>query len=209
MMDKWNSAYMVPPLVAKGIRVIVVDYELCPVVTLEKLVQQVQKSFKWISDYVTKNDIKSVSFAGHSAGAHLVACALTKNFTETVAQDVKLFVYYVSGVFDLHELRHLKAANENNILSLNDENVKRVSPQFHDFSHLINRNVKNFVFAGEFESEKFRQQSKDFAEGPLSCLHVEYEVLGNVDHFSIVENLSQPDYELSKLIVKNSTASLE
>lgn len=65
-MDKWSSAFCVVPLVTNGIRVVVTEYDLCPNVTLEQLVAQVKKSFKWISEYVEKNSIKSVSIAGHS-----------------------------------------------------------------------------------------------------------------------------------------------
>lgn len=71
-VDKWNSSYVVGPFVHQGIRVMVIDYELCPRVTLYQVVQQVQKSFKWISQYVKDHKVENVSFAGHSAGAHLL-----------------------------------------------------------------------------------------------------------------------------------------
>lgn len=209
MMDKWTSAYPVTPLVKKGIRVAVVDYDLCPQVTLEQLVDQVHKAFEWIADYVRKNSIKSLSIAGHSAGAHLLAMALTKGFLGKIDADVKVFAYLASGVYDLTELRFLKAANENGILSLNDENVQRLSPQFHDFSYLKEFNIKLFVFAGAFESEKFQQQTRDFANVPLKGINsVTMNILAGLDHFDIVEKLSEDDYEITKLIVSNSSTSI-
>lgn len=36
--DKTNSAYVVEPLYKAGIKVVVLDYDLCPKVTLEQLV---------------------------------------------------------------------------------------------------------------------------------------------------------------------------
>lgn len=203
--NRWKSAYVVPPLVQKGIRVIVVGYDLYPRVTLEQLVGQVQKSFEWISNYIAKNSIKSVSFAGHSAGGPLVACGLTKEFIETVASNVKLFAYLISGVYDYTELRFLMAANANNVLSLNDDNVKKLSPQFHDFIHLQSRDIKIYVYSAEFESEKFKQQSKDFAEITLKNLpFVTSEVYSGVDHFDIVEKLLEPDFGMTQLIVRNA-----
>lgn len=201
MCNKWDSAFLVRPLVAKGIRVILVEYDLCPDVTLQKIVTQCQEAFKWISEYVSKNSIKSLLLSGHSAGAHLLATSLTKEFVDSIADDVKLFTYFISGVYDLSELRHLKAANENNILSLDDNNYRRLSPQFNDFTHFQNRNIQHFVCAGEFESAKFKIQSKDFA-GILQ--NVKFEVTKSCDHFDIVEKLSENDYELTKLIVRNS-----
>lgn len=43
MLDKNISAYCVAPLVAAGIKVIVLGYDLCPTVTLAELVEQVTK----------------------------------------------------------------------------------------------------------------------------------------------------------------------
>lgn len=204
MYDKWASSFVAGPLVEKGIRVIVLDYELCPKVTLEEIVSQTNKSFEWISEYVRKNSIKSVSIAGHSAGGHLLACALNREFVASIPCDVKLFAYGISGVYDLRELQNLNAANENNILSLDECNVRKLSPQFFDFSYLAGRNLKFYIFAGEFESEKFKQQSKDFAENPLKGLpSVFFEIISGVDHFDIVEKLTQEDYEITKLIANN------
>jgi arylformamidase len=211
-MEKWNSAYVVDPLVKKGIRVIVLDYDLCPSVTLEQLVAQVQKAFKWISDYVNKHSIKTVSLAGHSAGAHLLAMALTQDFISLISKGVEFFTYFISGVYDLQELRFLKASNENNVLFLNDDNVRKLSPQFHNFAHLKDYNMKHFVFAGEFESEKFKQQSRDFAEGPLSTLNhsdsVKFKIISERDHFDMVEKKSEDDYEVTKLIISNSLTAI-
>jgi arylformamidase len=205
MCSKWESAFLVKTLVEKGVRVILVEYDLCPTVTLQKIVSQVQEAFKWTSEYVKENSIKSVSFSGHSAGGHLLATSLTKEFIESIASDVKMFTYFISGVYDLTELRHLKAANENNILSLDDNNYRQLSPQFNDFSHLLTRNITHFICVGEFESEKFKEQSKDFAEKTFKNIqNVKYKVIKDRDHFDIVEKLLESDYELTKLILSNS-----
>ena len=204
MCSKWESAWFVKPLVEKGIRVISVDYDLCPDVKLDQIVVQLKKAFKWISEYVKKNSIKSLSMSGHSAGAHLLATSLTKDFMDSIDKDVKIFNYFISGVYDLSELWRLKAANENNILSLDENNHRQLSPQFFDFSHLKNRHMKNFVFAGEFESEKFKEQSKNFVEIALKDLEgVTYGVTKDRDHFDIAEKLLESEYEITKLIVGN------
>lgn len=202
--DKWHSAYVVAPLVQKGIRVIVIDYELCPTVTLEEVVKQVQKAFKWVAFYVRKYKIQSVSIAGHSAGAHLIACALTEEITSLIAPEVKFSTFLISGVYDLNELRHLKVANEGNILSLTDDNVRQLSPQFHNFDHLQGQqNFKMNILVGEHESEKFKQQAKGFAEKFNELSFVTHEVLPGLDHFDIVEKLAESDYELLQSIAKS------
>lgn len=210
MLDKWMSAYVVAPLVEKGIRVIIIGYELCPTVTLEQLVAQTEKAFQWISNYVAKNSINSVSLSGHSAGAQIVAKALTKPFVESFAEDVKMFTYFISGVFDLSELRNLRGEGENHTLGLTDENIIPLSPQFQNFQHLKDRNIKIYVYVGDHESEKFKQQSKDFVEIPLKGLpSVTLAVINGVDHFNIVEKLSERDFDITKMIVQNAFPSMK
>lgn len=205
-MNKWTSAFAVGPLVKNEVRVIVIGHELCPKVSLEQAVAQVKEAFKWIAKYVYDHSIKSVSIVGHSAGGHLIACILNQNFINSIATDVRIFAYFVSGVYDLTELQHLKVANDNNILSLSDANVRSLSPQYFNYDHLQNRDIKFYVYAAEHESEKFKQQSKDFAEIPLKDLSsVTFEIINGVDHFDIVEKLSESDYEMTKLIVNNAT----
>lgn len=186
----------------KGIRVIIADYDLCPHKTLEEIVEQIKVCFKWISEYVSKNQIKSLSVAGHSAGAHLIACGLTRNFVDSIS-DVKITNFFISGVYYLDELRHLKAANENNVLSLTNENWKRLSPLFFDFSHLVGENIKNYVLVGDHESKKFQEHSTKFANDTLKETNVELKIMKDIDHFDIVEKLVDSEYELTILILQN------
>lgn len=53
-LNKINSAYCVGPLVAAGIKVIVLDYDLCPSITLEQIVNEMERAGDYILDYVTK-----------------------------------------------------------------------------------------------------------------------------------------------------------
>lgn len=53
-LDKTISAYIVRPLVENGIKVIVLDYDLCPRITLAQLVDQIQRAGEFIINYATK-----------------------------------------------------------------------------------------------------------------------------------------------------------
>lgn len=204
MCEKSSSSFFVGPLIESGVRVIIIGYDLCPTVSLAQLVKQIQRSFEWVSDYVERNSIKTVAFAGHSAGAHLLACALTQEFIHSIAADTKLLAYFISGVFDLEELYLLKAANENNILSLDENSARELSPQFHDFKHLNERNLKIYVWVGEDESPKFIEQSKNFAVITLrNNDSVSFETVNGLDHFDIVEKLSNSDFHLTRQIIAN------
>lgn len=203
--DKWSSAQIVTPLVQNGIRVIVVGYELCPAVGVGDIIAQIQKAFAWIAKYVEQNSIKALSLAGHSAGAHLIACALREEFVKAIALDVKVFVYLISGLYDLSEVRYCETINLNNMFAITDDNVRQLSPQFRNFAHLNEMDIKIHVFVGEFESEKFKQQSRDFGQIALKDLRFSlFEVCDALDHFDIVEKLAETDYKITRLIVQNA-----
>lgn len=57
-LDKTSSAYVVEPLYRAGHKVIVLDYDLCPTVTLEQLVDQVQRAGISIINYATSMGTK-------------------------------------------------------------------------------------------------------------------------------------------------------
>lgn len=53
-LDKTVSAYTVRPLVQHGIKVIVLDYDLCPHITLAQLVDQIQRAGEFIVNYASQ-----------------------------------------------------------------------------------------------------------------------------------------------------------
>uniref|UniRef100_A0A182STY3 Alpha/beta hydrolase fold-3 domain-containing protein n=1 Tax=Anopheles maculatus TaxID=74869 RepID=A0A182STY3_9DIPT len=58
MLEKETSAYPAKPLVERGVRVMIVGYELCPEVTLEELVRQIKVAGEYVLNYATENGVK-------------------------------------------------------------------------------------------------------------------------------------------------------
>lgn len=205
MLNKDISAHCVQPLVAAGYKVIIVGYDMCPEVSLEKLVQNVQIALKDILKYAADQGAKDLSIAGHSAGAHLAMFSLEKKFIEST-ENSKLIrnIYLISGVFNLSPLRLLSGVNPNNIFDINETTAKSLSPSNFDYSHLKSLNVQIYVYIAENESKTFIQESKDIYD----VLHkhtsrVEYKLIEIVDHFDIGENLTDKNFEITKVIIEN------
>lgn len=166
------------------------------------ITKQIEECFLWIADYATRNKVKKIAAAGHSAGAHLLSFGLSEKFLSALPKEVTVDSFFLSGIYYLEELRYLKAANDNNILSLNDDNEKRLSPQYKTYDYFKNYQVQVHIFAGQFESEAFMNHSKKFAEGPMREFCVKFDYL-EVDHFDIIEKfITNKNYELTELIVK-------
>ena len=74
-LDKSDFSFLAPALVDAGISLAVVNYDLCPKVGIEDIVQQMLRASRWLwlhaEEYGMDQDRLYVG--GHSAGGHLAA----------------------------------------------------------------------------------------------------------------------------------------
>uniref|UniRef100_A0A182VUS7 Kynurenine formamidase n=1 Tax=Anopheles minimus TaxID=112268 RepID=A0A182VUS7_9DIPT len=207
MLEKETSAYPAKPLVDRGVRVMIVGYELCPDVTLEELVRQLKVAGEFVLNYATENCVKHVSIAGHSAGAHLIASMLDQSFQSAVGEELAILkdVYLISGVYNVQELRYTKSVNKDNLLGIDDGNAKRLSPLFASYDHLRSTGLKFHVYVAQHDSDVFREMSSKMCERLQSFgLSCDLNVLPNLDHFDIVENLALSDYAITSAILEGA-----
>jgi arylformamidase len=206
MLNKDLSAYCVQPLVAEGIRVVIVGYELCPKITLLDLTRQIQKAGKHLLEFAASSGSR-IAFGGHSAGAHLAISMLSPDFLKQTGDNLRFLtgVFLISGVYDLLDLCHTEEANKGNLLGLYDDIVEALSPLHQRFGHLMTLDIGIFVHVAANDSPTFINQSEAMAQllRMETNLKVEYRLVPALDHFDIVENLSQADFEITKCIVKN------
>ncbi|XP_011554921.3 kynurenine formamidase [Plutella xylostella] len=196
------SRYPAPPLHRSRVKTVVVGYDLCPVATLAEIVDQVASAAKFVFEYAEKMDSRGVYFAGHSAGAHLVAKLLSNaDFLETVPGAQRLQgAFLVSGVYDLRELVHTSV---NDLVQLPHEWAVPLSPQFDSFTHL-QKKVRIYILAAQDDSETFKKQSREFYELlHTTCLmqNIYLEIKDQMDHFDIVECFASEDNYLKNLLV--------
>ena len=73
--DKENFSFVAEPLVLAGITTVIVNYPLCPEVTLDGVADAAVACFRWVRSRIGDHggDPARISLSGHSAGAHLVA----------------------------------------------------------------------------------------------------------------------------------------
>lgn len=207
-MNKHTSAYAVKPLVDKQAKVFVVDHDLCPDVPLCEVVRQFQQAVKKIFDYASEHNTKSISFIGHLSGAHLITYLLTDEMISRLGSDKFQLIkniYLISGVYDLSELRSTKCVNRDNLLLINDENVNSLSPIKQKFDQLKKfKHIKIDAFVGGDESASLMRQSREFiALLKQSKIPANFHLLDGYDHFNIAEKLSEANYEITQIILKN------
>ncbi len=118
-------------LQAAGITTVVVNYSLCPKVTIDEITRQCRAAVAWTLSHIGAHggDPSRVAVGGHSAGGHLTAMCLEARWDEDYgfARDPIAAAVLVSGIYDLEPLRHsyLQPA-----IRLDDGIVARNSPLF-------------------------------------------------------------------------------
>jgi len=200
-LSKDMSAYCVDPLVSNGFKVIVVEYDLCPKLSLSKLIEQFTKCGAFILDYADRVKCRQLTFVGHSAGAHLILC-MVNDLLKNAQEPLRIHaLYLLSGIYDLTELQHT-SINQDNILSIDVNYVDELSPLKFDFKKWSKQRFVVKVYVAEHDSPTFINQSYDLS-GRLQeeKLEVKHRLIKNCDHFDIVEKLSDRSFEISQDLI--------
>lgn len=173
-----------------GFTTVLVDYALCPAVTLDEIVRQVRAAAAWTLRHIAGHggDPRRIVIGGHSAGGHLGAMLLNTRWQDDygLPDDPFAGAVLVSGLYDIAPLRYsyLQPA-----IQLDDGQVLRNSP-----THLVRPCTTPVLLAwGEAEQTAFAQQSEGF--------HAAWQQAGNrgtlapqagADHFTVVAAFEDP-----------------
>ncbi|XP_068832594.1 kynurenine formamidase isoform X1 [Capricornis sumatraensis] len=199
--SKDTSAFMVNPLTAQGVAVVMVAYDIAPKGTLDQMVDQVTQSIVFVQKQYPGN--QGIYLCGHSAGAHLAAMMLLADWTKHgVTPNLKGF-FLLSGVYDLEPIMH---TSENAPLLPTLEDAQRNSPLWHLETAPTQPGhpaCRILVTVGQHDSPEFHRQSREFYQ---TLCHggwkASFEELHDMDHFEILWNLTQEDYMLTQIILK-------
>ncbi|XP_015124053.1 kynurenine formamidase isoform X2 [Diachasma alloeum] len=206
--SKEFAGFGISALVAEGIKVINVGYDLCPTVKLSDVVTQIKIVTEEILKLCKKNGAKCVWLGGHSAGAHLAASLLHDLEWRTLMTERNLFqslkgLVLIGGIYTL---RPLLKTSYNGPLQLTEDEIQKFSFNDVDTRKLPPvEGIKVIVAVGECDAPKFIEESRHYTQQLLNFVdRVEYILLrNNIDHFDIVENLPDPRFLLTKSIIDN------
>ncbi|MDR6536069.1 alpha/beta hydrolase [Variovorax soli] len=174
--DKSTFRFVAPAYAQAGIHVALVNYPLCPEVSVAALVEAARACVPAIRAQAGHDG--ALVLAGHSAGAHIaVELALAQRDGATPFAGVAA----LSGIYDLAPLVETTL---NDKLQLDAASARACSPL-----HRVHAGAAPaLVVVGEAETPAFVAQSRDFhaawsAAGNRSALHIE----PGADHFSLLE----------------------
>lgn len=198
-LDKGIYSEIAQPIVASGAVAILVNYDLCPAVTVDDIVQQILSCVAWIYRETPRygGDPHRISLSGHSAGAHLAAMTLYHDWDgDGLPMDLIKAVVLISGIYDLASVPHLSVNEE---IQLTEDQARRNSVM----SAEPRVNCRALVTAGAEEPRLWVQQSLDYARWLTRAgLVTRYLELPDEHHFSITDRLAQADHPLTKAMLE-------
>jgi arylformamidase len=189
--DKADYSFVADALAPHGISTIVMNYDLCPEVEVGDIVEQVKRGFSWIRENAAAYACQAANLtaSGHSAGAHLIAAALS----DPEHRDGPHAALLISGIYELEPVLHISV---NEQIRMRPEAVDGLSPLRHPPSG--SRSLA--MVAGSAEPAGWVAQSRDFAnlckQRGHDCLYAE---MPDDNHFSIMTHFESPSGWLSRL----------
>jgi arylformamidase len=183
-------------LVPLGITTVLVDYALCPKVTIDEIARQCRAALAWTLRNIGEHggDPARVAVGGHSAGGHLSAMCLETRWDEDygIARDPLAAAVLVSGIYDLEPLRfsYLQPS-----IQLDDGVIRRNSPLF----AVRPCATPVLVTYGADESEEFARQSSEFQAAWVGAGN-RGELLAQPgkNHFSAIDGFTDSASELCR-----------
>jgi len=188
-LDKKDFSFLAPAWVDAGVSLAVVNYDLCPRVTMDEIVRQMLRASRWLwlnaEEYGMDQDRLYV--AGHSAGGHLTAmlmCALWPVFDRSLPKDLWKGGLAISGVYDLRPLVEVDWLNGD--LRLDTASALRLSPAFMPPA----TRAPVMTCAGGDESSEFLRQNALLGERWRAAFAGDVAMPGR-HHFSVVDGLAE------------------
>jgi arylformamidase len=197
--SKEQNCHFVELFVNAGATVAVVEYDLCPSVTVTDIVGQARAAIAWTYKNISRygGDPSKIYISGLSAGGHLVAMALAHDWAkEGLPRDLIKGATAISGVYDLDAVLHIDVNQE---IRLTPESARENSPLLHpplSYASLI-------VAAGGAEPRGWQEQSENlFALCKERGVRCESIVIPGAHHYSIGLQLTDPTSPLTLAMLK-------
>ncbi|CAN5196580.1 alpha/beta hydrolase [soil metagenome] len=186
-LDKSWFSWIAPPLLAQGISVAIPSYDLCPNVSVGRIIAQMRTACDLLRTRTGQRPIVT----GHSAGGQLAACMLSEGRASGAVA--------ISGVFDL---RPLVSTSLNGALRLGVNEAAAASPIFWPAPNggAPGGTALDCVVGGA-ETSAFVRQSRDMAAAwAARGADTRFEALAALNHFTVLDPLGDPNSGLVRRI---------
>jgi arylformamidase len=195
-LDKDDHSFIAPAFVDRGVGVVVINYDLCPDVSIAHIVEECRQAVAWLWREGRSQGVpvERLFIAGHSAGGHLVAMLYATDWRRYgVPVDAIRGGLSISGVFDLEPLIQVSF---NADLKLDSGKARAMSP-IHCTAEV---RAPLLLAVGSGETSEFSRQSWLLWERWPECRPATAHsplFIADRHHYSVMSELSDRESELT------------
>lgn len=202
-LDSFDHSLVAPTIVDSGGASILINYDLCPTVSLSEVIKQTRAALKWVWDNAEQanGDREKIFVSGHSAGGHLTAMlCLTDPLADLgLPRDVIKGATIVSAMLDLEPIILVPGSEE---LHVSKAEIKALSPRHNP----PDPNIDLIMAVGGRETSEWIRQTEDM----MSVLKsqgskTEFFKPDYDQHYSILFSLGNPKTSLCQAMLKQMT----
>ncbi|MEC7489979.1 MAG: alpha/beta hydrolase [Pseudomonadota bacterium] len=195
---KEDWAFVAGPLVDCGATVVVLNYDLCPTISLDDLVSEIRRAMIWIFHNIGKHggNPHQMFISGSSAGAHLCAMMLgQKWWEEGLPRELIRGAVLITGIYDVLPVLDISVNEDIRLDSMAAErnSPMRLPPQI---------SGPLLAAVGANEAEGWKQQTRDYvAMCETNNIKCDFLELPDQDHFSLGTVLGDSDNPLVRTML--------
>ena len=195
-LDKSDHGFVAPAFVDAGFAVAVVNYDLCPAVSVATIVEQCRNALQWlVREGPSRGALAPIVVSGHSAGGHLTAMMYATDWRERGLADTP----FAGGVSlsGVHDLTPLVQFSHNVDLRLDEAEARRLSP----INHRPRIGAPLLAAVGADETSEFVRQTRllwDAWPGVRPAGAQAPMEIPNRHHYSVVFDYAQADSALTR-----------
>ena len=199
-LDKSDFSYIARPFTERGVSVALLNYALCPQVSIETIVKQNLLAIAWLWHNSSRYGANPgrLYVAGHSAGGHLTAMMLAARWNDYMPELPHNLVkggLAISGLYDLEPMVYAQFLNVD--LKLDKTLARNLSP----VGMPPATSAPLYTAVGGDESDEFKRQNALIAKTWRNAFAGDIAMPG-CNHLTVMEELGNPDSALFKGAMK-------
>lgn len=198
-LDSFDHTLVVPAVQDAGGASILLNYDLCPTVSLKEVIAQVRTALKWVWENAEQanGNKEKIYVSGHSAGAHLASMLCREDYLHNLGlpHDVIKGGTIVSGILDLEPILLIPGAEE---LLITSEDLNTVSATLNPPAN----HIPLVVAVGARETKEWVRMTDEYVKilekqgSEVTYLKPDFD-----QHFSILLTLGNPITPLCKAML--------
>lgn len=195
MLSKLETSWIAEGFVQQGLNVALINYPLCPDVTVADIRQSCIRAFVHLWTHTLEPaERERIAVTGHSAGGHLAALHLATDWLQLgLVENPIMGVLPVSGIFDVEPLI---PTSMNADLHLTQDTAQRLNL----LSSPLRTAAKLVLAVGAEEPEEFHRQSQALAAA-WNILEPTVISLAGANHYTAIDSLAQPGGTLNAMVM--------